>query len=145
MIRYSLTCSADHGFDSWFADAAAYEALRKAGHVTCPVCGTGSVEKALMAPSVRPARKAAAAEQPAGPLSAPGSEIEEKLAALRRHVEAHSDYVGMNFAAEARKMHEGALPERPIHGEAKPEEARALIEDGIPVAPLPFRPTRKQN
>jgi hypothetical protein len=156
MIRYSLTCAETHSFDSWFADAAAYEALQRAGQVTCPVCGSARVEKALMAPAVRPARRAAAAQGPAQlpaeagagtrpSLSEPASEIEAKLAELRRQVEANSEYVGMGFAAEARRIHDGEAPERPIYGEARPDEARRLIEDGVPVAPLPFRPSRKTN
>jgi hypothetical protein len=158
MIRYSLTCAKTHSFDSWFADASAYEALQRAGQITCPVCGSARVEKALMAPAVRPARRAAAAQGPVpgqGPaesaagtrpaLSEPASEIEAKLAELRRQVEANSEYVGMGFAAEARRIHDGEAPERPIYGEARPDEARRLIEDGVPVAPLPFRPSRKTN
>ena len=144
MIRYSLKCGAGHGFDSWFEGAEAFSALKAAGQVICPVCGSATVEKELMAPAVRPARKAAAA--PARPdLSAPASELEEKLAALRRQIEANSEYVGMNFAAEARAIHAGDAPERVIHGEAKPDEARAMIEEGLPVAPLPFLPARKVN
>jgi hypothetical protein len=75
----------------------------------------------------------------------PKGDLEEKLAAMRRHIEENSDYVGLNFVAEARKMHAGDAPERSIYGEAKPEEARALLEDGVPVAPLPFMPVRKVN
>lgn len=154
MIRYSLTCAETHSFDSWFADAAAYEVLQRAGQITCPVCGSARVEKALMAPAVRPARRAAAAQGPAPAeaaaatrpsLSEPASEIEAKLAELRRQVEANSEYVGMGFAAEARRIHDGEAPERPIYGEARPDEARRLIEDGVPVAPLPFRTSRKTN
>ena len=151
MIRYSLTCSTGHSFDSWFQSAAAFDSLQAAHQVQCPVCGDARVEKTLMAPAVQPARKAAAAaEAPADgaarpDLRAPGSELEEALAELRRQVEANSDYVGMNFVAEARAMHSGAAPERSIYGEARPEEAKALIEDGIPVAPLPFLPARKAN
>ncbi|MGA0541478.1 DUF1178 family protein [Neotabrizicola sp. VNH66] len=146
MIRYTLKCGAGHGFDSWFADAAAYEALARAGQLACPVCGQTSVEKALMAPAVaQPRSRSAEAEAPAPDLRAPGSDLEAKLAALRQHVEANSEYVGVNFVAEARRMHEGEAPERSIHGEAKPEEARKLLEDGIPVAPLPFLPGRKAN
>ncbi len=146
MIRYTLKCGAGHGFDSWFADAAAYEALARAGQLSCPVCGQTSVEKALMAPAVaQPRSRSAEAETPAPDLRAPGSDLEAKLAALRQHVEANSEYVGVNFVAEARRMHEGEAPERSIHGEAKPEEARKLLEDGIPVAPLPFLPGRKAN
>ncbi|WP_225028854.1 DUF1178 family protein [Xinfangfangia pollutisoli] len=147
MIRYTLHCAEGHEFESWFADAAGYDRLQAAGQVGCPICGSAKVEKRLMAPAVRPARKAAAAatveSRPA--LADPGSEIEAKLQELRRQVEANSEYVGMNFATEARRIHDGDAPERAIYGEARPEEARQLIEDGVPVAPLPFRPARKQN
>ena len=143
MIRYNLKCGAGHGFESWFKNAEGYSALLAAGQVACPVCGSEEVEKELMAPAVRPARTAAAAPRP--DLSAPASEMEAKIAALRKQIEANSDYVGMNFAAEARAIHAGDAPERAIHGEAKPDEARAMIEEGLPVAPLPFLPARKVN
>lgn len=142
MIRYALRCDKAHAFDSWFQSAAAYDALATAGRVACPVCGSVAVEKALMAPTVQ-AERAAPAEP--GPLAAPASEMEAALAALRREIEANSEYVGLNFAAEARKMHAGAAPERAIHGEARLEEARKLVEEGVPVAPLPFMPARKVN
>ena len=109
--------------------------------VTCPVCGNADVGKTLMAPAVRSARK----DDAPRPLSAPATEQEIALAALRRKVEENSEYVGMNFAAEARRIHDGDAPERAIFGEAKPDEARRLIEDGVPVAPLPFMPVRKTN
>ena len=141
MIRYSLTCTKDHGFESWFASASAFDALKGAGHVTCPVCGSSGVEKTLMAPAVRPARKAGEKAK----LTEPQNDLEAALAEMRRQVEANSDYVGLNFVAEARRMHEGEIDERSIYGEAKPEEARALLEDGVPVAPLPFMPPRKAN
>ena len=141
MIRYSLKCGAGHGFESWFKGAEAFSALQASGQVTCPVCGSAEVGKDLMAPAVRPARKAAAKPS----LSDPASELEEKLAALKKQIEENSEYVGMNFAAEARKIHAGEAPERAIHGEAKPDEARAMIEEGLPVAPLPFLPARKVN
>lgn len=112
-----------------------------------------------MAPSVRPSRTAASmpvsASEPApkpvagpptaGTLSQPGSAVEQAFAAMRREVEANSDYVGLNFAAEARRIHDGTSPARSIYGEAKPEEARQLIEDGVQVSPLPFMPARKVN
>ena len=142
MIRYALKCSADHSFDSWFQSAAAYEALISAGRVTCPICGSTKVEKGLMAPAVRLSDAPAAADRP---LDAPGTDVEAALAALRRQIEANSDYVGLNFAAEARRIHAGDAPERSIYGEARADEARALIEDGVPVAPLPFVPGRKTN
>jgi hypothetical protein len=116
--------------------------LQAAGQVACPVCGSAEVAKELMAPAVRPARKAGITKPD---LSAPGSEVEAKLAALRRQIEENSDYVGMNFAAEARAIHAGDAPDRLIHGEARPDEARAMIEEGLPVAPLPFLPARKVN
>lgn len=143
MIRYSLKCEAGHGFDSWFKGAEAFSALLAAGQLSCPICGTVAVEKELMAPAVRPARTAAVSTRP--DLSVPASEIEAKITALRRQIEENSEYVGMNFAAEARAMHSGETPDRPIYGEAKPEEARAMIEEGLPVAPLPFLPARKVN
>lgn len=142
MIRYALTCKNDHAFESWFQSAEAFDRLVAAGHVACVVCGATDVVKSLMAPAVRPARKAAATP---GPLAAPQNPIEAALAAIRRQVEENSDYVGLNFAAEARAMHEGLVPERSIYGEARLEEARKLVEDGIPVAPLPFIPVRKTN
>ena len=144
MIHYSLRCSNSHGFDSWFQSAEAYDSLHRAGQIGCPVCGDSAIEKTLMAPAVRPARKAGEpAVQPK--LTEPQSELEAAMAELRRQVEANSEYVGLNFAAEARRMHDGEIDQRAIYGEAKPDEARALIEDGVPVAPLPFMPPRKAN
>ncbi len=145
MIRYSLKCGAGHSFESWFKTGEAFLALDVAGHLACPVCGSVEVSKDLMAPAVRPSRKAEAAAPARPDLSAPASDLEEKIAALRRQIEENSDYVGLNFAAEARAIHAGEAPERAIHGEAKPEEARAMIEEGLPVAPLPFLPARKVN
>ena len=145
MIRYTLTCKAGHGFDSWFQNAGAFSALLAAGQWSCPICGIPEVEKSLMAPSVVPARSAAAGPAPSLSLTQPQSELEAAIATLRRQIEENSDYVGMNFATEARRMHSGDAPERAIHGEARPDEARALIEDGVPVAPLPFLPGRKVN
>lgn len=139
MIRFSLTCDKAHGFDSWFPSGAAFEGLKAAGHVTCPVCGSAAVEKALMAPAVQAKR----AEE--GPLRGAETPMEEALAALKKQVEENSEYVGMNFVTEARRMHAGDAPERAIHGEARLEEAKKLIEEGVPVAPLPFLPARKTN
>jgi len=84
-------------------------------------------------------------EPKASNLTAPRSKAELALAEMRRHIEENSEYVGMSFAREARAIHEGDAPERAIHGEARAEEARKLIEDGIPVAPLPFLPKSKAN
>lgn len=144
MIRYTLRCDQNHSFDSWFQGNEAFDKLHASGLIACAVCGSVRVEKSLMAPAVRPARKAAA-PAPEQPLSAPQTPAEAAMAALRAHVEATSDYVGLNFAAEARAMHSGDQPQRAIHGEARIDEARALLADGVPVAPLPFLPGRKTN
>ncbi|MEQ8290979.1 MAG: DUF1178 family protein [Roseovarius sp.] len=151
MIQYTLKCDKDHRFDSWFQSAAAFDKLQSAGMVACAICGSPHVEKALMAPSVRDSRHKSpqAPVKPDAPrhrpLSAPATTAEQALAELKRHVEKNSEYVGLNFVREARQMHEGTAPERAIYGEAKPEEARKLLEDGVPVAPLPFLPNRKSN
>lgn len=144
MIQYALKCAEGHSFDSWFQSAGAFDKLSASGMISCAVCGNTNVDKAIMAPSVRAGRDA---EQPAkpGPLSQPASPAEQALAELRRKVERDSDYVGMNFAKEARAMHEGTAPERSIYGEARLDDARKLLEDGVPVAPLPFLPNRKTN
>lgn len=143
MIRYALTCDKDHAFESWFQSAEGFDRLLGAGMVACSVCGSPTVSKSLMAPAVRPARKAAAPAE--RPLAAPASAAEMALAALRRQIEDTSEYVGLNFAAEARAIHDGESPERSIYGEARVEDARRLIEEGLPVAPLPFLPARKAN
>jgi len=137
MIRYALRCESDHAFDSWFGSAEAYDRLRAAGHVACPDCGSTSVDKALMAPNVTASRTQG--------IAAPKDPREAALAELRRRVEENSEYVGLEFAAEARRIHDGDAPERSIYGEAKPDEARRLIEDGVPVAPLPFLPKARAN
>jgi len=102
-----------------------------------------------MAPRVRPAKSQASVPEPIAPsdgaLSQPSTSAETELAKLKEHVEKNSDYVGMGFAAEARKMHDGDIPHRAIYGEARGDEAKQLIEDGVPVAPLPFIPQRKTN
>lgn len=144
MIQYALKCAEGHQFDSWFQSAAAFEKLQSAGHVACAVCGSNAVEKSLMAPRVASKRKETA-EAEEKPLTNQTSEYEKAVAALKDHVEKNSDYVGKDFVKQARDMHVGDAPERPIWGEAKPDEAKKLIEDGINVAPLPFVPTRKSN
>jgi hypothetical protein len=156
MIRYALKCPAGHVFDSWFRDSRAYETLSAEGRVACAICGAGTVEKALMAPSLRGDERVAsdqrqAAEQhapaeqtagqrpaPPGPLAAPASPAERVLAGLRRYLSETSNYVGRAFPDEARRMHLGEAEERSIWGEASPDEARALRDEGVPVAPLPW-------
>lgn len=148
MIHYALKCGSGHGFDSWFQSAAAFDRLAGAGLLACAVCGGAGVEKTLMAPSVRTdgaALPAPPQSPPSQTLALPTSELEKQIAELRKKVEENSTYVGGSFVAEARAIHDGTAPERSIWGEARPEEARALMEEGIPVAPLPFLPSRKAN
>jgi hypothetical protein len=149
MIRYDLKCADGHVFESWFASSAAYDKLAAVGMIACSLCGTDKVEKALMSPRV-PTKGNAKGNVGVGVpdtktpvLSAPaGAEIEKKLSALRAEVEKNSDYVGDKFASEARKMHLGDTETRAIHGEATLSDAKSLLEDGVPVAPLPFGPKR---
>jgi hypothetical protein len=142
VIRYALRCADDHRFDSWFGSSADFDRLVAAGHLSCAICGNPDVQKDLMAPSV--AGSGSEGPEPARALSAPLSPAEQALAELRRRIEARSENVGRDFAAEARRIPEGTAPERPIIGEAQVAEARALIDDGIPVAPLPWS-SRKAN
>ncbi len=139
MIRYDLRCDQGHDFDGWFRSSEGFDSLRAAGQVSCTICGSTKVTKALMAPGV------AVARSDAPDLRQPRGEHESALEKLRAEVERNSDYVGMSFAAEARAMHEGLKPERAIHGEAKLEEARQLLDDGIKVMPLPFMPRNRTN
>ena len=128
MIRYTLTCEKSHRFDSWFRSADAYQALADAGQLSCTTCGSVQVTKTVMAPAV--------ATEKAAPTA---------LEKLRAHVEATSEDVGDRFAAEARAIHEGTAPDRPIIGQANGAQVRALIADDIPVLPLPFMPRRRTN
>lgn len=149
MIRYALKCEKAHVFESWFQNAEAFEKLRDASQITCPECGSITRDKAVMAPRVRTSRDATPQSDPkpapeTKPL-APAGKTEQAIAALRAEVEKNSDYVGLSFASEARKMHDGDIPQRSIYGEARLDEAKKLLEDGVPVAPLPFRPQRKLN
>jgi hypothetical protein len=139
MIRYDLRCDSGHRFEAWFRDSAAYDAQRVAGSVACAVCGAVKVEKALMAPGI-----ASRGSEPAQPtLSAPrGTDTAAKLAALRDHIEKNAEYVGPRFAAEARRIHAEEGDARAIWGEATASEARALVDDGVPVAPLPWMSRR---
>jgi len=147
MISYTLKCENDHRFDSWFQSASAFDKLLAVGMVTCPTCESAAVKKAIMAPRVRTARKAASAadQTPESALSTPATDQERAIAELKSKVEANSEYVGMEFATQARAIHAGDAVERPIYGEAAPEEALKLLQEGVPVAPLPFTPKRKTN
>lgn len=136
MIRYALKCREGHAFESWFQSASAFDALVKAGHVTCVTCGTAEVSKALMTPQV-----AAKTEVTAKPERQANTDV--AIAQMRKQVEENATYVGGKFAQTAREMHEGTSPETSIYGEASLVEAKALIEEGVPVLPLPFKPKQK--
>ena len=134
MIRFDLKCENDHPFESWFASNDACEKLLSSKMVSCISCGSTQISKTLMAPRVSSKSNKAVAK----PIEAP-------LEKLKKQVEANSEYVGMSFATQARDMHNGISESRAIYGEAKPEDAKKLIEDGVPVIPLPFIPTKKVN
>ena len=153
MIRYALICDKGHDFESWFADSAAFDRQKKRKLVACPVCGSSKVEKALMTPRIAGARKRPAAEPvaetptpaaaepaPVAMISPQEQEIRAKLKELRDHLVKNADDVGTKFPEEARKMHYGETEERSIFGEADLAEARALLEEGIDVLPLPIVP-----
>ena len=142
MIRFSLKCSNDHSFESWFQSSEAYEKLVAADLLNCVECGDSQIVKSLMSPKIGISTGHTKTDTP---LTTPTSDVEKTLAKLKNEIEKNSDYVGLNFATEARAMHDGEQPARSIYGEAKPEEAKALIEDGIRVAPLPFMPKRQTN
>jgi hypothetical protein len=139
MIHYALKCGCGHAFDSWFQSAEAFDKLAGAGHLTCSACGSAEVTKAVMAPRLATERAVRA------PMAKQTTSTESPLEKLRRHVEQNSEYVGSRFVQEVRQMHVGDAPERAIYGEASGAEAKSLIEDGIPIAPLPFMPSRKTN
>jgi hypothetical protein len=141
MIVFDLACASGHIFEAWFGSTADFDAQRERGLVTCPICGATEVSKAVMAPNVAPkGNRASAPVAMRGGTPTP-AEMKAMLAALAKaqaKALEGSEHVGSHFAAEARAIHDGDAPERPIHGQATREEARALVEDGVPVAPLPL-------
>jgi hypothetical protein len=144
MIKYALACEQAHEFESWFPSSDAFETQRKRGFVTCPYCNSAKVGKQIMAPSVARMDKAPIAPapepQPVAVLSDRERDLRAALRALREHVMKNSENVGKDFVEEARKMHFGETEERSIYGEADLAEARALLEEGIDVLPLPIVP-----
>ena len=158
MIRYALNCEHGHDFESWFQNSAAYDKQAKRGLVTCPVCGSAKVEKAIMAPRLarterRPSRRPppprpatrrravpAPAKQPVAIMSPQERELRKKLKELREHITKNADYVGPRFPEQARKIHYGEIEHRSIYGEASPDEAKELHEEGIEFHPLPILP-----
>jgi hypothetical protein len=155
MIRYNLRCERGHGFESWFQSSSAYESQEKRKLVSCPSCGSIKVERAIMAPQIVSKKSSRAESAPAAAstevtalasaptplmMMAQERELRAKLKELRDHVVKNADNVGERFPNEARKMHYGDIEHRPIYGEASPQEARSLIEEGVEVSPLPVLP-----
>ena len=140
MIRYALTCDHDHAFEGWFASSGDYDDQQQRGLVECPVCASKGVRKQIMAPAVAgtKAQKSAPAVDPKM-----REMMMTAMGEVRRQVEENFDYVGDRFAKEARDIHEGKSEERGIYGEASAKEVKALVEDGVPVAPLPPEPPKK--
>ena len=139
MIRYALACAQDHEFEGWFGASADFDDQQARGLLECPVCGSRDVRKQIMAPSVVGSRKTVQDESPARMQAM----MMEAMGRVRRHVEENFDDVGDAFAREARASHEGRAEERGISGQASPKEVRELVEDGVPVAPLPPKPPEK--
>jgi len=159
MIRYSLRCERGHAFESWFQSSSAYEVQEKRKLVNCPACGSAKVERAIMAPRIVGKKgragaadtrvETAATESTSPETATAGStplmmaqerELRAKIKELRDHIVKNADNVGERFPNEARKMHYGDIEHRPIYGEASPDEARSLIEEGVEVSPLPVLP-----
>ncbi len=156
MIRYNLRCEKGHSFESWFQSSSAYESQEKRRLVSCPACGSVKVERAIMAPQIvskkgrdkapasvetTDAPATLATSQESTPLlMAQELELRAKIKELRDHIVKNADNVGERFPNEARKMHYGDIEHRPIYGEASPEEARSLIDEGVEVSPLPVLP-----
>ena len=159
MIHYQLHCGKGHEFDGWFANSSAFDEQRKQGLIACPHCGNLDVQRALMAPAI--GRKSNRSEEPvmqsqegqnsgpassapAPPIVLPDSEAAAQVAAMvqkiRSEIETTCDYVGPDFAEEARKIHYGEADARGIYGEATLNEAQELVEEGIEVAALPWAP-----
>ena len=158
MIKYALVCDTGHEFESWFADSAAYDKQRKKKLVLCPVCDSGKVDKAIMAPRIsakkgkRPTTAAPASvvnEAPAGPpapvamISPQEMEFRSKLKELRDHLVKNAENVGGKFPVEARKMHYGEVKQHSIYGVATPQDAKELLEEGIECHPLPVLPDER--
>lgn len=163
MIHYRLRCGGDredgvHEFEGWFADSAAYEDQNAKRLVACPVCGSTLVEKAIMAPALArgsapaPVVEPQAVEAPAlaaeGPLEDAirlRRQIREHMRHLRRRIEAETEDVGRGFARQALEMHRGLREDKPIRGQATPEETQELLDEGAPVAPVPWFDEREEN
>ena len=141
MIRYALACENGHSFEGWFGASDAFDDQAARGLLACPFCASDQVKKQIMAPAVVGAKKVGGSSPP--PVMR--AMMMEAMGRVRRHVEANFDYVGDRFAAEARSIHQGTAEERGIYGEASPGEVKALVADGVQVAPLPPEPPKKNE
>ena len=137
MIRFSLHCEHDHGFDAWFRNNEDFDTQKKRGFVECPSCGSRRIEKALMAPAVSRSRKR---EKLALAMSEQQRQAMAQIKALTEKIRDNAENVGDKFAEEARKIHFGETEPRGIYGEATQEEAQSLAEDGVGFMPLPVFP-----
>jgi hypothetical protein len=148
MIKFALLCVRGHEFHSWFQSSEAFDMQVQSGLVLCPLCQAAEVTKAIMAPAIASRGEAERTKPPAQAqpqtkvalLNRRDLEARAMIDAFRRRIFAVADDVGLRFAEEARKIHNGLIPERPIHGQASIGEARALIEEGVPVLPVPPSP-----
>lgn len=143
MIKYALRCDRTHEFEGWFGSSADYDDQAARGLVECPMCGSTGVSKQIMAPAVAGTKAQRSAEPAVDPKMR--EMMMTAMSEVRRHVEDNFDYVGDAFAKEARAIHEGKSEERGIYGEASPSEVKALVEDGVKVAPLPPGPPKKTD
>jgi len=148
VIRYVLCCEAGHTFESWFNNSTAFDRQAARGLVTCPMCGSAKVEKAIMAPALGGGREAPAPEPepektPVAIVSKEEVDLRKKLKELRDHIVKSADYVGEKFPEEARRMHYGEIEHRSIYGEASPDAAKSLAEEGIEFHPLPRLPDER--
>ena len=134
MIRYALACADGHEFESWFGDSEGYEAQRARGLVACPICGSQEVAKQVMTPAL-----ARADDGPQGH-DARAAQMRARIRALHAEIAEKTENVGRRFPEEARRIHHGDAPERAIRGEASREEARELLEEGVPVLAVPGLP-----
>jgi len=142
MIRYQLKCDEGHGFEAWFKGSTAFDKQAKKSLVECPVCGTTDIAKDIMAPAIP--KKGSVSQAHEERAEQVAREILDAATKVRDHVEEHCDYVGDQFADEARKIHYGETEERGIYGEATPDDAKELDDEGIQVMALPNIPRKKQ-
>jgi hypothetical protein len=143
MIRYALSCEHDHEFEGWFGASGDFDDQQARGLIDCPVCGSKAVRKQIMAPAVAGTRRTRQDSTPAQMQAQMQGMMLEAAGRIRAHVQENFDDVGDAFAKEARAIHEGQAEERGIYGQATPKEVRELVEDGVPVAPMPPEPVKK--